>query len=105
MVTVTFHKDGISLEGHCQNSKACISLTALFNLFIEVFKDQINLQTDLKKNYYKIITKNNEIKKLIQKYILYISETWTKNEIFLNNKDINQNQIQDFLKNNLKINL
>jgi hypothetical protein len=103
MVIVNFLDDGISLEKHCQNSKACTSLTVVFNLFIELFQNDIILETDIKKNYYKISTKNKKIVYLIKKYISHLSTIWTNNEIKINNKSFkDQNQL--FLKNNQKIN-
>jgi hypothetical protein len=86
MVIVTLYPNGLSLEGHSQNSKACKSLTVFFNLFVDLFESDIQLTSDFKKNYFRITTNNKKIIINMHKYIKSLSPIWGPNEIILINK-------------------
>jgi hypothetical protein len=82
MVIVTLYKNGAEIKGHCQNSKACRSLTVVFYIFKELIPNLI-IHEDFKLNSFLFTTNDQKYVDIIHKYLKELSLTWTKNEIFL----------------------
>jgi hypothetical protein len=86
MVSLKLLKDGVSLEGHSQNSKACKSLTVVFHLFIYLFESDIILDSIIEKNFFQIHTTDNRLIEIMHKYFKSLSFIWGANEVILVDK-------------------
>jgi hypothetical protein len=83
MVQLKLLPNGVSFEGHSQNSKACKALTVIFHLFVDIFESEVNLISDLPRNYFHIITSNQKAITIMHKYLKLLSPIWSTNEITL----------------------